>query len=81
MWGGILVTFLRSLFIQVAASAPQPEEGLFTVGPYMAKLLAVVALYETCLGSVCLIVDDDIDEAGQFEYFPILLVVDERHQQ
>jgi hypothetical protein len=35
----------------------------------MAKLLAVVALCKTCLGSPSLNLDDDIAEAGQFEYF------------
>jgi len=47
----------------------------------MVKLLSVVALYKTCLGSVCLNLDDDMAKAGQIEDFQRFFVVGGRHQE
>jgi hypothetical protein len=43
--------------------------GLFIVDPDVAKLLTVVALLNTYLGSVCLNLDNDVAEIIQFEFF------------
>jgi hypothetical protein len=55
--------------MQVAAPTPQAAGRLFTVGPEVAKLLAVKALGEGGLGFVCLYLDANVAGAGEFEYF------------
>jgi len=41
----VLLALLRSLCMEVAASAPQIMGWLSAIGPDMAKLLAVIALH------------------------------------
>jgi len=67
--------------MEVATSTQPTVRGLFTVGPDMAELLAVIALFETCPGSVYLILDNDLAEAGQFEDFHELLIRGKHHQK
>jgi hypothetical protein len=52
-WSGSSVLFFRTLFVQVAAPAPQTTGRLLTVCPNVAELLAVVALRKAVLSPVC----------------------------
>jgi hypothetical protein len=53
--------------MQVTASTPQAEGRLPTICPDVSKFLAVVALRKGILRSVCLYLDGDAAEVGQFE--------------
>jgi hypothetical protein len=53
----------------VAVSTPKAAGRLLTVGPDVAKLLAIKALGEGRFGFVCLCLDASVAEAGEFEYF------------
>jgi hypothetical protein len=53
----------------MAAPAPQTTGRLFAVCPDVAELLAVVALRESALGSICLHPDNNVAEAWQMEDF------------
>jgi hypothetical protein len=54
--------------MQVAAPTPQEAGRLFTVGPDVAKLLAIKTLGEGVLGFVCLYLHGNVAEAGEFQY-------------
>jgi hypothetical protein len=43
--------------MDVASAAPEAARGLLAVGSHMAELVAVVALREICLNSVCISLD------------------------
>jgi hypothetical protein len=54
--------------MQVAPPTPQAARGLPAVRLDMAELLAVVTLCQASLGSVCLHLDNNVAQIGQFEY-------------
>jgi hypothetical protein len=51
----------------VAATTPHAAWRLITICPYIAKLLAVIALCQSILVSVCLHLDRYVAKARQFE--------------
>jgi hypothetical protein len=53
--------------VQVAATTPHATGRLITISPYMAKLLAVVALRQAIPGLVCLHLDRYVAKACQFQ--------------
>jgi hypothetical protein len=53
--------------MQVAATTPQAGVRLLAVCPDMSRLLAVVALRKGILRSVCLYLDGDVREVGEFK--------------
>jgi hypothetical protein len=55
--------------VQVSAIAPQTARRLFAICPYLAKLLAVVALRKGILGSIRLHPDNNVAEVWQTENF------------
>jgi hypothetical protein len=55
--------------MQMAAPTPQAAGRLFTVGPYVAKLLAVKTLGEDVVGFISLYLDGNVAEAGKFKDF------------
>jgi hypothetical protein len=63
------IFLFRTLFVQVPAPAPQTTGRLFAVRPDVAKLLAVVALREGVLCSICLYLDGNVAEAWRLEDF------------
>jgi hypothetical protein len=63
-WSLRFVPLLWAVFMQVSAPTSQAVGRLFTVGPDVAKLLAVKTLGEGILGS-----DANVAEAGEFECF------------
>jgi hypothetical protein len=66
-WIGGSVLFFRTLFVQVAAPAPQTTGRLLTVCQNVAELLAVVALREAVLSPVCLSPDCCVTKGWQAE--------------
>jgi hypothetical protein len=66
-WSGESVLLLWTLFVQVAAPAPQITGRLLTVCPDVAELLAVMALRKAVLSSVCLHLDCNVAEGCQSE--------------
>jgi hypothetical protein len=69
-WGGRCVPLLGTLLVQVFVPAPQTARRLFTICPYVAKLLAVVALRKGILVPIRLQPDSNVAEAWQMENFP-----------
>jgi hypothetical protein len=61
--------------VQVPAPAPQTMGWLFGVCSDVAELLAVVALHESALGSICFHPDSNEAEAWQLEDFLGLCVL------
>jgi len=66
-------------YMEVAFCVPQAARAVLKVGPNMAELLAIVGLREIRPRSVCLNLDRDMAEAGQFEDVQGLLCANERH--
>jgi len=65
------------LFMEVANSAPETGSGLFVVDSEVAETVEVIALRLSSLGSVSLDLDDEMAEAGQFEYFGCFFIASE----
>jgi hypothetical protein len=63
------IPLLRAVLMQVAAPTPHAAGRLLAVGTDVANLLAVEILGEGELGFVCLYIDENVAEAGEFEYF------------
>jgi hypothetical protein len=68
---GVGATFphLWAVLVQVSVPAQQTAGRLFAISPYVAELLAVVALSKSILGSINLHPDSNVAEAWQTENF------------
>jgi hypothetical protein len=64
-----IIFFFRTLFVQVAATAPQTTGRLLAVFPNMAKLLAVIALCKPILSFIVFYPDCNVAKAWQSENF------------
>jgi hypothetical protein len=53
-WCGSSISFLCAVLVQVSTTAPKTVDRLFAISPDVAKLLAVVALGKSIMGSISL---------------------------